>query len=377
MLAKLRFIKDPLQKAYSVEVRPMSGEQTGLIQVISIEAPAYAGGFKLYNDNNKESFDFSNYKTIYQQVDGAVLYSADGSVYSPPVQIVRFMPGDGGIIDGLAIQEVLEFSEIKVPDVKVNPGFVFKGWEPKVPTRGQVKERMIFNAVYDMVEVPKNEEFPNEPIRKTLQQVQEEKIAEFNAIQQKLINDGTDVMLSNGTVEHFTATDADQRSLAALQAQVLMGTDKIPWHSNDKMKGCVYYSNEDMRNIIETVTGYVTYHVTYFRDLRKMVLCCTDAEICESYQYGMVIPKVFRSEVLNDLYAAMAVRPEPPKFEEPTLEEENPVEEEPTEDPVIEEPIPDETVEDEVIPDEPEIPQEDMPLVEEVEFEESEEGEDA
>ena len=83
----------------------------------------------------------------------------------------------------------------------------------------------------------------------TLEEVIESKVIEMNDTQQALIAQGVDVVLSNGSTEHFTLTEHDQTSLIGLQAQVMAGEENIPWHTSDEDKHCKFYSNEDMARI--------------------------------------------------------------------------------------------------------------------------------
>ena len=129
----------------------------------------------------------------------------------------------------------------------------------------------------------------------------------MNAAQQSVIQNGIDVTLTDGTVEHFTLTDHDQTSLMGLQTQVAQGVENIPWHTSDTAEHCKYYSNADMLLIVTAAMQYVTFHVTYFRDLRIYINAMEDKESVEAVTYGIIIPEEYRSEVLKDLYAAMGV----------------------------------------------------------------------
>ena len=146
-----------------------------------------------------------------------------------------------------------------------------------------------------------------EPYVPTLEEVKASKVAEMNATQQSVIQQGIDVTLTDGTVEHFTLTDHDQTSLMGLQTQVAQGAEQIPWHTSDTTEHCKYYSNADMLLIVTAAMQYVTFHVTYFRDLRIYINAMDDKESVEAVTYGIVIPEEYRSEVLKDLYAAMGV----------------------------------------------------------------------
>ena len=156
------------------------------------------------------------------------------------------------------------------------------------------------------VEPPKPEPVPEpETYVPTLEEVKETKIAELNAAQQEVIQNGINVTLSDGNVEHFTLTANDQISLMGLQTMIASGAEQIPWHTSDQTEHCKYYSNADMTLIVTTAMQYVSYHVTYFRDLRIYINSLDDKELVESAAYGMAIPEEYQSDILRDMMAAM------------------------------------------------------------------------
>ena len=158
------------------------------------------------------------------------------------------------------------------------------------------------------VEPPKPEPAPEpEPYVPTLEEVKEEKVSEMNMAQQDVIQEGIDVTLTGGSVEHFTLTANDQISLMGLQAQVAAGAEQIPWHASNHDEHCKYYSNADMQIIIAAAMQYVSFHVTYFRDLRIYINSLADKDTVEKVTYGMPIPEAYQSEVLQDMYAVMEV----------------------------------------------------------------------
>ena len=144
-----------------------------------------------------------------------------------------------------------------------------------------------------------------EPYILTLEEVKEQKVAEMNSVQQMTIQNGIDVTLTDGTVEHFALDDHDQTSLMGLQTRIVQGDEQIPWHTSDQDDHCKYYSNADMALIVTAAMQFVTYHVTYFRDLRIYINSMADKESVDAVYYGMYIPEEYQSEVLRDLYAAM------------------------------------------------------------------------
>lgn len=148
---------------------------------------------------------------------------------------------------------------------------------------------------------------PEEPYEPTLEQLQETKVTEMNNAQQSAIQQGLDITLSDGTVEHFTLKDQDQTSLMGLQTLVAQGLERIPWHNADQSEHCKYYSNVDMAIIAEKALQFVAYHVTYFRDLRIYIRSLSDKEYVKNIFYGTIIPAEFQSEVLVDYISAMSV----------------------------------------------------------------------
>ena len=126
----------------------------------------------------------------------------------------------------------------------------------------------------------------------------------MNGAQQAAIREGINVTLTDGTVEHFTLTDHDQTSLVGLQAQVMAGENNIPWHTSDEAEHCKFYSNADMALITTVAMEYVTWHVTYFRDLRIYIRSLQDKSQVEAIHYGSDIPVEFQSEPLRAMIAA-------------------------------------------------------------------------
>ena len=198
--------------------------------------PAKTKGFILNRPGKEDNWNYTAFTTIYREMDHAVQFSDDGSVYQEP-------------------------------EPTPEP-------EPYIPT---------------------------------LEEVKSAKVTEMSNAQQAVIQSGIDVTLTDGTTEHFTLTDHDQTSLMGLQTQVAQGIDNIPWHTSDTTKHCKYYSNADMRLIVTAAMQYVTYHVTYFRDLRIYISAMEDKASVEAVSYGVRIPEAYQSEVIKDLYAAMEV----------------------------------------------------------------------
>ena len=203
-----------------------------IVQIIG-DFPVKTSGFKLSREGKTDNWDYSDYTTVYREIDGGVQFSNDESVYIPP-------------------------------EPESEP-------EPYVPT---------------------------------LEEVQELKVAEMEAVKQQLIQEGFDVILTDGTKEHFTLTMEEQIELSALQQKVKDGAPQLPWHIEDESEHCKFYDNEDMALIVETAFAHKSWHRTYFQDLRIYIRSLDNKEAVEAVTYGMEIPEECRSEPLRAMMAA-------------------------------------------------------------------------
>ena len=144
----------------------------------------------------------------------------------------------------------------------------------------------------------------------TLEEVKKVKIEHLDSTCENTIYAGTDVTLSNGSVEHFTLDAKDQLDLSGIGLQLLQGAEQIAWHKDDETESCKFYSAADGTTIIQTLTLFRTYHITYFRDLRIYVNSLTDADDVNAIEYGSVIPDEYKSDVLKSIEAQMGLASE-------------------------------------------------------------------
>lgn len=205
---------------------------------ITGDFPVKGNGFTLSRIDFEDGWDYTEFRTVYRNVEGGVQFSNDGSVY------------------------------VAVP-------------------------------VPEPIQTP-------EPVQITIEEAIEMKVEEMNMEQQMFIQNGIDVTLTDGSVEHFTLSDQDQTSLMGLQVQVAQGVESIPWHTSDQSVHCKYYSNADMTLIVTAAMQFVTYHVTYFRDLRIYIRSLKSKDKVEAVTYGMEIPEKYQSQPLKDMLSAMS-----------------------------------------------------------------------
>ena len=84
----------------------------------------------------------------------------------------------------------------------------------------------------------------------TLEDVKKAKIEYLDSTCENTIYAGTDVTLSDGSVEHFTLDAKDQLDLSGIGLQLLQGAEQIAWHKDDETESCKFYSAADGATII-------------------------------------------------------------------------------------------------------------------------------
>lgn len=258
-------------------------------------------GFNLYLDDKGEidigGSKYLSYTTIYRNDEETDKYngyqlSNDGSVYSTPVPKISFSTSGGGTLSGNLTQEAENYEDLIIPTPVPDENYEFSEWVPEIPKSGKITASETYTASFIYVQ--------------TLAEIKEQKIKEMNAAQQEIIKNGVEVTLSDGTKERFTLKDQDQTSLMGLQTEVTKGNNQIPWHTADQSEHCKYYSNADMQLILTAAMGFVTYEVTWFRDLRIYINSMETKEEVEAVTYETPIPYEYQSQPLRDMLAMNA-----------------------------------------------------------------------
>lgn len=280
----LKYIND--SAIYQVEFSKISDN----VCQIKGDIPIKTNGFTLSRMGESDDWSYEAYNTVYREIEGGVQFSNNGSVYVEPKKKVTFISGTGGKLTGSTEQEVYEYSELIVPSVEVEENYQFNGWSPEIPESGIVENDMVFTAEFEYIP--------------TLEEVKSQKIQEMNERQQEIIQNGIEVQLSDGTTGQFSLGLYDQLSLGQLRSNAEKGTEKIPWHEDEEGKKCKWYCAVDMLLITSKAEAFLTYHITYFRDLRDYIKSMGDKESVNSVEYGVYIPSEYQSEVLRDLYSA-------------------------------------------------------------------------
>lgn len=142
-----------------------------------------------------------------------------------------------------------------------------------------------------------DESIPDKKIPDTLEEIKAAKKQEIGQACDKIIYDGMDVTLTNGSTEHFSLTDHDQLNLFGKQVQLTAGTDQLEYHSDGQ--ACRYYSAKDMQLITSAAMAYVSYHTTYCNAINMWIAGCESTEEVQTIYYGADVPEQYQSDVLK------------------------------------------------------------------------------
>lgn len=143
---------------------------------------------------------------------------------------------------------------------------------------------------------------PNEGV--TVEYVRAAKTAEMSTVCNQVIENGIDVILSDGKTYHFSLTTQDQLNLITLQSMIVAGETMIPYHADGEL--CRYYSVEDISVVMDSATAHKTFHVTYYNSLKVYIDALDDITAISAVQYGMDVPVEYQSDILKALYASMS-----------------------------------------------------------------------
>lgn len=165
-----------------------------------------------------------------------------------------------------------------------------------------------FDTLFDVKEYeipePPQETIDEETIidvvaQTTLDYVIDRKIKQMKLAVTNAITDGFEISLSDGKKYHFSLTTQDQLNLISLSQMVDAGIKEIPYHADGEL--CIFFTNEDMKNIIAEAQKTITGLTTYFNSLKYWIEDLTDIDEINKIYFGVDIPADYQSEVLKAL----------------------------------------------------------------------------
>lgn len=131
----------------------------------------------------------------------------------------------------------------------------------------------------------------------TLEFVRTSKIQQMSYICRQTIEAGIDLEL-RGEIHHFSLDTQDQLNLISLSAMA-QTQSLIPYHADGE--SCIFYTAEEINEIVETATSFKIYHTTYYNALKTYINALNTIEEISSIEYGTPIPEEYKSDVLRAL----------------------------------------------------------------------------
>lgn len=127
--------------------------------------------------------------------------------------------------------------------------------------------------------------------------IRSSKLQEMSHICRTTIENGFDLEL-RGEMHHFSLDTQDQLNLISLSAMA-QTQSMIPYHADGE--SCIFYTAEEINEIVETATAFKIYHTTYYNALKGYINSLETIEEVSAIEYGTPIPEEYKSDVLRVL----------------------------------------------------------------------------
>ncbi len=117
-----------------------------VVEVIG-DIPKMETGFILTRIGNPSAFkgDYSDFKTVYREIEGGFQFSNDGSVFVP---VVQFFATDGGSLNGETMQTAENYKDLIIPTPEASENYEFVEWVPGIPKIGKIDDNKSFTAIF-------------------------------------------------------------------------------------------------------------------------------------------------------------------------------------------------------------------------------------
>lgn len=138
--------------------------------------------------------------------------------------------------------------------------------------------------------IVENNSIDENPPTIDIPKLRDEKISEIKSVCDTYITDGVDVEVEDG-YQHFSYTLEDQTNIKdAFDLAVQTGLG-VPYHCDGQ--GCKLYSADDIVKIFVAEKINLTYHTTYFNQLRQYIMTLEDADAIRAIYYGIELPEPY------------------------------------------------------------------------------------
>lgn len=133
----------------------------------------------------------------------------------------------------------------------------------------------------------------------TLEYVKERKVEALNQACRKEITSGIDVEFEDENSYHFSLTTQDQLNIITLKELSNSGEKNLSYHADGEP--CRYFTEDEIGLLYAKMISHKTYHTTYFNSLRQYVFAQKTIEKVSAIEYGITIPKKYRTDVLSTI----------------------------------------------------------------------------
>ena len=157
-------------------------------------------------------------------------------------------------------------------------------------------EEIVINTEDDVIPAP--EIIDIDPVEETsIEFIRTSKLTEMSYTCRTTIEAGFDLEL-RGEIHHFSLDTQDQLNLISLSAMA-QTQSLIPYHADGEE--CIFYTSEEINEIVETATAFKIYHTTYYNALKTYINALETIEEIAAIEYGTPIPEEYKSDVLKAL----------------------------------------------------------------------------
>lgn len=130
---------------------------------------------------------------------------------------------------------------------------------------------------------------PIEDLTPSLATIKERKIGELSVVCEETIVSGIDVTTTKG-VEHFSLELTDQIEITNQYGKVTQGATEVLYHADGDGGNCRMFSAQEMTDVTIKVAEHVTYHRTYFNEIKAWVNRSTTVDEVNAITYGLALP---------------------------------------------------------------------------------------
>ena len=117
----------------------------------------------------------------------------------------------------------------------------------------------------------------------TVDSTKAKKISEIKQACESYIYAGTDVIMPDKSIEHFTYTLADQSNISEMFTAIMAGATEFPYHADGEI--CKIYTKEQIVVIYGTLSLFKTEATTYHNSLKAQINAMTDIDAISATKF--------------------------------------------------------------------------------------------